>query len=336
MIAVVTGGTGFIGQNLVRRLRDDGHEVRCLVRHGGELPPGVQRFAVDFSDPRSVRGTPALEGANVIFHLAGATKALGEAAFFDANVTPTRVLLGAVVARREYPRFVYASSQAAAGPAADPHRPVDEDDPPRPVEAYGRSKLHAERVVEGFADHIPVTVVRPCSVFGPFDRDFLTLFRFAQRGLLVYPGVRDHWLSLLHVDDVIEGLLAAATNDRAICGRFFLASREPVQWRTVGCEIASAVGRRTRDVNLPYSLVRAGAIVGELAGRVTGRPTLANRQKVALSRERYWVCSAELARKSLGFSPSRSLADGVRDTYNWYRARGWLPATRPATTARAP
>lgn len=328
MIAVVTGGTGFIGQNLVRRLCEDGHDVRCLVRRGGELPPGARRFVVDYGDPRSVRSTPALEGADVIFHLAGATKALREAEFLDANVSPARVLLGAIVARREYPRFVHVSSQAAAGPAADPQHPVDEEDPPRPVEAYGRSKLQAERVVEGFADHVPVTIVRPCSVFGPFDRDFLTLFRFAQRGLLVYPGVRDHWLSLLHVDDVIDGLLAAATSERAICARFFLASREPVQWRVVGRAIASACGRRTREINLPRSFVRVGALAGELAGHVTGRPTVANRQKAALSRQRYWVCSAARARESLGFTPSRSLADGVRDTYTWYLTRGWLPAKR--------
>ncbi len=332
MIAVVTGGSGFIGRNLVRRLHADGHEVRCLLRRGdAELPDGVRRFVVDLADPRSVLDTPALEGANVVFHLAGATKATGEEAFFAANVSPTRTLLGAITARREYPRFVFVSSQAAAGPAADIRRPVEEDDTPRPVEAYGRSKLHAERVVEGFSDHVPVTIVRPCSVFGPFDRDFLPLFRLAQRGLLVYPAVRDHWLSLLHVDDVVEGLIAAATHELAICRKFFLASDAPVQWRVLGETIAGLTGRRVRQMEVPYRVVQAAALAGELLGRVTHQPTLANRNKAALSREPYWVCSAMRARRELGFIPSRSLPDAVRDTYYWYRTRGWLPGSDRAS-----
>ena len=98
----------------------------------------------------------------------------------------------ALVARRLAPRFVLVSSQAAAGPAADLARPVVEDDAPRPVEAYGASKLEAERVVRSFGDHVPFTIVRPSSIFGPFDRDFLTLFRFARHGVIVYPGVARH------------------------------------------------------------------------------------------------------------------------------------------------
>lgn len=325
MIAVVTGGTGFVGQNLVRRLRAEGHEVRCLVRPGSvELPPQVGRFVVDLTDPSSVLATPALDGAEVVFHLAGATKAVGERAFFAANVTPTRTLLGAIVARRLFPRFVYVSSQAAAGPARDVRHPIDEEDPPRPVEAYGRSKLHAERVVAGFTDHVPVTIVRPCSVFGAFDRDFLALFRLAERGLIVYPGVRDHWLSLLHVDDVVEGLLHAAFEERAICRTYFLASAEPVQWRALGRLVAEVVGRGVRHVDVPEALVWMGAMAGELVGRLTGRATLANRNKAALSRERYWVCSGARAREEIAFAPSGSLPAALRATYYWYRTRGWL------------
>jgi nucleoside-diphosphate-sugar epimerase len=332
MIAVVTGGTGFIGQNLVRRLHADGFEVRCLVRDAsGPLPAYVERFMVDLADPASVAGTPALDRADVVFHLAGATKAVDAEDFVAANVTGARTLLGAITARRLHPRFVYVSSLAAAGPARDVKHPVEEDDPPRPIEAYGRSKLQAERVVSGFADHVPVTVVRPCAVLGPFDRDFQALFRLAERGLLVYPGVREHWLSLLHVDDVVDGLLRAATSPRAICRTYFLASDEPVQWRALGEWLASAVGGQVRHVDLPQPLVQAAALAGELLGRLTGHVTLANRHKAALSRERCWTCSAARAREELGFRQSRSLPDAVRDTYYWYRTHGWLPGSRRAS-----
>jgi nucleoside-diphosphate-sugar epimerase len=336
MIAVVTGGSGFIGQNLVSRLLRDGHEVRCLERpSGGPSPKGAKRYSVQFEDPRSLLNCAAFDGANVVFHLAGVTKAVREDAFTAANVTPTRHLLGAITARRLYPRIVFVSSQAAAGPAPSCERAIDEDDVPRPVEAYGRSKLEAERIVENASDHLPVTIVRPCSVFGPHDRDFHKLFRLAERGLLLYPGIAEHWLSVLHVDDVVDGLLAAARRDTSIPRTFFLSSAEPVQWRTFGEHIAAALGKRVRHVNLHSSIVRTASFAGEWIGRLTRTATLANRSKAALSRHRYWVCSAERARQELDFQESRSLPDAVRETYYWYRQSGWLRGSRRADSAVA-
>lgn len=327
MIAVVTGGSGFIGRNLVRRLRHDGHEVRCLVRpNGGSAPPEAKRFVVRFDDPRSLLECPALDHAQVIFHLAGATSAARPQTFLAANVSPTRHLLGALAARRLHPRFVFVSSQAAAGPAAAKHRAVDEDDVPRPIEAYGRSKLEAERIVESFADHVATTIVRPCSVFGPWDRDFFQLFRLAQFGLIPYPGVATHWLSLLYVDDLIDGLLLAASRPEAIARKYFLASEAPIQWRALGELIARVVGRRVRHIEIPAAVIQAVGFAGEWLGRIANRASIANRSKAALSRPPYWVCSAARARHELGFTPSHSLPEAVQQTYYWYRKSGWLGA----------
>lgn len=331
MIAVVTGGSGFIGQNLIRRLICDGHEVRCLVRpSGGAVPHGVQRATVNFDEPKSLLNCAALDDAQVVFHLAGATKAVRRDEFFAANIVPTRHLLGAITARRLYPKFIFVSSQAAAGPASAVQRAVDEDEPAHPVEAYGESKLQAERVVQSFSDRVAATIVRPCSVFGPHDKDFLTLFRLAERGLMLYPGVARHWLSALHVDDVVDGLMAATKRDTSICRTFFLAPPEPVQWRTFGGYIGDAVGRRVRHVDIYSPIVQTASVAGEWLGRLTRRATLANTSKAALSRQQYWVCSAARAREELGFEAARSLPEGVRDTYYWYRQNGWLRGSRRA------
>lgn len=335
MIAVVTGGGGFIGQNLVRRLLAEGHEVRCLVREGGAGVAAAHRFIVQFDEPRTLLNTPALEGADVVFHLAAATKAVRPEAFFTANVTPTRHLLGALTARRLRPRFVFVSSEAAAGPAISRERPVDEDDVPRPVEAYGRSKLEAERVVESFSDRLPTTIARPSAVFGAHDRDFLTLFRFAERGIILYPGTAEHWLSLVHVDDVVAGLMAAAQSDRAISRTYFLASQEPVQWRALGAHIAASVGKHVRHVDVYRPIIQTASLAGEWLGRLTRRATLASRSKAELSRHRFWICSAARARVELGFRESRSLPESLRATYLWYRQSGWMRGSRRADTAVA-
>jgi len=182
---------------------------------------------------------------------------------------------------------------------------------------------------------VATTIVRPCSVFGPWDRDFLTLYRFAEQGIVVYPGVARHWLSILHVDDVIDGLIAAATKPEAIARKYFLASEAPVQWRALGEEIAAASGRRALHIDLPAPLVSAAAFAGEFIGRLTRTAPLANRSKAALARPHYWVCSALRARRELAFSPSRSLPDAVRETYYWYRQHGWLGGSRRADSAVA-
>ncbi|HEU4997051.1 MAG TPA: NAD-dependent epimerase/dehydratase family protein [Gemmatimonadaceae bacterium] len=324
MIAAVTGGTGFIGRHLVRRLVADGATVRCLVRAtSGEVETGSERHVVRFDDADTVRQCGALDGVDVVFHLAAATKAHGWGEFHAANVVPAVSLLEALVARRTACRFVFVSSQAAAGPATAREAPTTEIDAPHPVEAYGLSKLEAERVVASYGDRLSATIVRPCAVFGPGDQDFLTLFRLAGRGLVVYPGTADHWLSLLFVEDVVEGILAASREGKA--GRiYFLSSTAPIQWRTFGDHIAEAAGVPVRHLNVFGPAVQAASVAGEWIGRLTRRVTLANRSKAALARYPYWVCSGDRARTELGFTESRSLPVAVRDTYLWYLQSGWM------------
>lgn len=336
MIAVVTGASGFIGRNLVGRLLDEGHEVRCLVRPGGgRAPDGTAPVHVDLQDAAAVRACQALDGADVLFHLGGATRARTAAAFAAANVVPARNLLDGLVKRSLRPRFVFVSSQAAAGPAAVEDRAVVEDDAPRPVEEYGRSKLEAEQVVSSFGDRVPATIVRPCSVLGPFDRDFFRMFAHAQRGVIIYPGVERFWLSWLHVADVVDGLLAAARSDAAAGRTYFLASKQPIEWRTLGREIESAVGRTVAHINIPGALVGVAAHIGDVAGAFMLRTPLLNSNKATLSRQRFWVCSAERAEKELGWTQSRSLPDAVRDTYLWYQQSGWLSGPRRTAAAVA-
>jgi nucleoside-diphosphate-sugar epimerase len=327
MIAVVTGGSGFIGRNLVGRLLATGHTVRCLTRpESRRVPDGASRWPVRYDDEASLATCSALDVADVVFHLAGATVAVRESAFEAANVLPTRNLLRSLASRRFKGRFVYVSSQAAAGPARSADATVIETDAPHPVEAYGRSKLMAERVVEGFADRVSATIVRPCSVFGPWDRDFFTMFRMAAAGVVVYPGVAKQSISLLHVSDVVDGLLAAAESKRAAGRTYFLSSNEPVSWHALGAGIALASGRPARHIDIPWQLVWAASQTGDLLGRLTGRATLLNRNKVELARQTAWHCSAARAREDFGFRERQTLPEALRETYLWYVRNGWLAA----------
>ena len=177
----VTGATGFLGSHLVDALLKRGAEVTCLVRSEAKFHSLFPETA-----PLLIRGdldnTDALragcEGADIIYHSAALTAARSRREFFSVNVDATqRVIEAASAASPNLQRFVFVSSQAAAGPSAS-GLPKRECDPARPVSDYGASKLAAEEVVR--QSGLPWSIVRPSAVYGPRDTSFLTVFRIAR------------------------------------------------------------------------------------------------------------------------------------------------------------
>ena len=196
--------------------------------------------------------------------------------------------------------------------------------PARPVEPYGQSKLDAESIVTAQSE-VPVVVVRPAAVYGPGDRDFLALFRLAKHGIAVHPANRDHWISIVHVADVADAVLRAATARMDQGRAFFIANDAPVQWSELFRLGAECAGTTLHvDANLPQLAVETGAMIGDLAARITGHASLMTSGKTALSRERFWVCSNDRARRELSFVPQVDLQTGMRETYAWYQMNRWL------------
>lgn len=307
MLVAITGANGFIGRNLTRHFERQGWTVQSIVRRD---------FERDFFDRKLFK-------ADVVVHAAGATRAPTRSKLVASNVLLTARVLDAA-RRGKVGRLIFISSQAAAGPSTSADRPVSEDANPAPVESYGRSKLHAEQLIHEATD-VPSVILRPAAVYGPYDRDFISMFRLARRGLAMHPANRDQWISIVHVDDVARSVLLASTRREAIGGTFFVANDRPMQWRDLFHEAALVTGRQIRtDIEVPAWLVRAGALAGDVVARITGRAGLLTSGKVALAQPPYWVCSAERIRRTLGFAPLTNLQDGLAETYRWYLAQGWL------------
>ena len=307
MIAAITGGNGFIGQHLLRRFGEAGWATRSVIRR--DLESGdVERL---------------FSGADVVVHAAGATRAPTATQLRASNIGLTRRVIEAA-RRGRARRLVFISSQAAAGPASSRDNPVTEDTPPAPREAYGQSKLEAERLVEAATDLDPA-ILRPAAVYGPGDRDFLNMFRLARFGVALHPGNRDHWISILHVDDLATSVIQASSQTRSIGGKYFLANDEPIQWRQLFRDAANCADRKLAvDMDVPSPLVRIAAEIGDVAARLTGHAGLVTTGKVALSLPRFWICSSGRAKREIGFAPSIELGRGLRDTYQWYLAHHWL------------
>ncbi len=327
MLAVVTGSNGFVGSRLVRALLEQGFTVRGLdLAHGDSLPrhPRLERYAVDCADARALLQAPFLQGVDYVFHLAGVTKRATLQEFRAGNVLPTANLLQALSAAPPR-RFVYVSSQAAAGPAEVLERPRTETCAPEPVEAYGQSKLEAECVVRAYSDRIASTIIRPCSVYGPRDVDFLQVFRQIRRRLGLHPSL-DKYVSLIFVDDLVDGMLQAAQSPQAVGQTYFISSDELLRWRDIYRAAAQAAGQSVLELNVPQWVVELAGRAGDVYARWSGRYSLLNSQKIALSRAPYWLCSAQQARRDFGFAARVSLLDGLRTTWRWYVEHGWLAA----------
>lgn len=321
MKALVTGAAGFLGQALVRALASRGDSVRALVRQTiPELQrPGVEVQLGDATDPGSLAA--AVQGVDVVFHLAGLRRAPERDAFWRVNVGSTRLLLDACVAGApRLRRFVLAGSRAASAPSATGCR---EEEPPRPAEWYGESKAEAERVAFLYQDRLPVTVARPPRIMGPGDRENLLFFKVAMAGwALDFGGPRP--LSWIDVDDCARGLLLLADRPEAVGEAFFLASDERTTVQGLMRVAGDALGVKTRRVDVPGPLLSVAAALADLVSRVTGKSLPLNRKLARQLLAPGWVCDTAKARARLGFTATTPLAESMALAARWYLERGWL------------
>lgn len=327
MTTIVTGATGFIGRHLVNALANARVEVRCLTR--GPVPDdergNVTWYRANFGKSDLGLSDEVLRGATTVYHLAGATRAVSAVQFREANTAITERFADRVIGLGGKPRFVLVSSQAAAGPALDANHPKRETDPAAPIENYGRSKLAAERAIAARGDELPSTIVRPVAVFGPGDRDFLSIFAMARRGVAVYPGTRRSSVNTIYVNDLVAGLIAAAQSANTVGQTYFLGDDTARPWPSIYSAIAEVVGQSSPiAVSVPRSIIGMAGAVGDFVGGVTGRASIVNSNKAMLAMPKYWLCTSERARKDFAFATPTSLLDGMRMTYDWYLQRRWL------------
>jgi len=320
---LITGATGFVGLHVAQVFAEHGTQVRALVRSSSRA--GRLRELGAVIEPGSLEEPEAIQraaaGVAVVVHLAALTHARTAAELDRVNVAGTRAVLAAVLAASPRPRrLVYMSSLAAAGPA---ERAIGRSDPPRPLSAYGRSKLAGEHVVLDAARQLEVVVLRAPAVYGPGDAELLRFFRLAKVGLLPVPAGPPRPLQLVYVKDLAEAVWCAAVQPGAH-GLYHVASPEVYPWAAVCRALARTAGRKARLVRVPPGLIRAAAAASEWVAGGLGRSTMFNRDKAKELLAPGWLCDTEDARRELGFSAATPLEQGLKETWLWYRNEGWL------------
>jgi nucleoside-diphosphate-sugar epimerase len=324
-LAVVTGGSGFVGSHIVDELLGRGVRVRCVLRRSSStrwLDGKAVEIVVAPLDEAGALAA-AVAGATWIVHAAGITSARNSREFYEANVGGTeRMIRAALTVGPGLRRFLLISSQAAGGPSLD-GMPVTEAHPPRPVSAYGESKLRAEELVLQMRDRLPVCSIRPPAVYGP--RDVATLKMFVAVKRHVQPVLRAGGkFSLVHAGDLARACCLALEDDRALGEIFFVAEPDVCDYDALGRQAKRALGTWALRVEPPGWLLSGVALAAEAIGALSGRPPFLSRQKLREITSGDWIGSSAKIRTGLGWAPQRSLEAGFAETAAWYREAGWL------------
>ena len=329
---LVTGGTGFVGANVVRELVALGASVRVLARRGSDRRAldGVKVEFVegDLLDHASL--APAVRGVETLYHVAADYRlwAPDPAELHRVNVDGTRAILKAA-GEAGVRRVVYTSTVGALGIPGD-GTPGTEDTPVAledMVGPYKTSKFLAERVAMEFARQgLPVVVVNPSAPIGPWD------VKPTPTGKMIVDFMRgrmfatlDTGLNIVHVRDVARGHVLAAERGR-VGERYILGhARGNLSLAQIGTLLAEVTGRPAPRLRVPYAVAWCGAACTEAVARLTGRPPAVPLTAVRMARKRMYFSPAKAVRE-LGLpqtEPRQALHDAVR----WFAEHGYARVT---------
>jgi dihydroflavonol-4-reductase len=336
MRSLVTGGTGFIGSNVVRALLERGNAVRVLARADADRRNlaglDVEITCGDVRDRASV--DRAVSGCDRVFHAAALYSFWAPRPLFEAiNVEGTRNVLAAA-ARARVETVVHTSSVAALG-VPETGAVADEDTRAAPADivgAYKQSKYRAEQVaMEAAARGERVVIVNPSFPVGPGDIkptptgrvivDFLT-------GRM--PAYVDTGMNVVDVRDVAAGHVLAAERGRA--GERYILGGENVTMRELLERLAAVSGRRAPRLRIPYAPIFALAGFNEAVCRLTGREPRMTRDTLRMSRHAMFYSPAKAVRE-LGL-PQSPIEAGLSAAVAWFTANGYVRGTRAASSRR--
>ena len=327
--ALVTGGTGFVGANVVRELLAPRRSVRVLARPRSDRRVlaglDVEICEGNLLDPASLRR--AVKGVHLVFHVAADYRlwARDPEELHRVNVGGTRAVLEAA-GEAGVSRVVYTSTVGALGIPAD-GTPGTEETPVSlrdMIGPYKASKFLAEQVALGFAHQgLPVVIVNPSAPVGPWDVkptptgqmvvDFLA-------GRMV--ATLDTGLNLVHVRDVARGHLLAG--ERGKIGEKYILGSRNLSLAEIGALLSEITGIRPPRVRIPYWVAWCAALSMEAVARVTGRPPRVALTAVRMAKKRMYFSSAKAVRE-LGL-PQTDARTALRDAAEWFRAHGYVHA----------
>ena len=322
---LVTGGQGFLGKHLVNKLAANGEQVRVFARPHGNVKkknssdPDI--FWGDIRDSHAVEA--AADGVDKVVHLVSNFRHGGsdKDEAYDINVKGTENVLNASL-KFGVKRLVHCSTIGVHGNVKE--IPATEETTFNPCDLYQETKLIAEKKVWQFYEKtkLPISVVRPISMFGPGDLRMLKLFKMIKKGRFVVVGDGSALFQPAYIDDVLQGFMLCLEKPEAIGEAFIIGGEEYLPLRELFQVIADELNVSPPKIKIPLGPVLLAASLCEKICVPLGIEPPLHKRRVSFFQNRAF--SVEKAKKMLSFSPDISLKEGISRTIKWYEENGWL------------
>jgi nucleoside-diphosphate-sugar epimerase len=314
-LVAITGATGFLGRYIASAFAARGWRIRILARRPidhpqlADLPLDV--VLGDLEDRQALR--TLVDGADVIVHAAGLIKARTVAAFETVNIRGTANLARAIEESGVTARVMLVSSMAAREPE---------------LSTYARTKRAAEQLLMAVLNRrCDLTIVRPCAIYGPWDRETLTIFRAVDYHIFLRPRIAHGRIAVIHAADAAAAI--ATLCEQGPSHSMFELTDERTQgysWEEIVGTAETVMDSKAFVIALPGPAVRAAAALSLAAARVLRRNPMFTPEKAREILHADWGSRAESQPPHNLWRPAIGLAQGFRDTVCWYRDRRWLAA----------
>lgn len=323
---LVTGATGFTGVALMKKLGAMGLELRAIVRPSSSREElrelKVKWFEGNVFDSETVR--QATENVEYIFHVAAAYREakITEADYRNVHVESTKLLARAALESPSFKRFIHVSTVGVHGHIENP--PADETYRFHPGDIYQDTKAEAEMWLRTFAQshQLPYTVIRPAAIYGPGDQRLLKIFKMASKRFFPVLGSGKGLYHLIHVDDLTEILITAATHPNAEGEAFIAGNPAANQLLEIATIISRAYGKdRLRVLRLPVlPFYAAGWLCEKICPPLGIEPPIYRRRVAFYTKDRSF--NTRKLRERLGYTMRYTSERGLTETAQWYLQHG--------------
>lgn len=327
MKILVTGGTGFTGKALVRRLLKNGHHVIALDFQEGlktqELRDWGAEVVIGTVTDKAVVDR-CMTGVDIVHHLAAAFRQLNvpNSYYWDVNVEGTKNVLAAAF-REKVKKFVYCSTCGVHGNVE--HPPGDENAPINAADYYQQTKYEAEPIVRQYQEKgMATTILRPAAIYGPGDPErFFMIFKRVNKGVFPMFGNGKTLYHPLYIDHLIDAHVLAQEPGRGDGEAYLIADEQYVEIETLVKKTAAALGVSVKIPHLPiWPVIIVGHICEKVCTPLKITPPIFPRRVDWYRQNRAF--SIDKAKRDLGYHPQISLDEGLRRTAAWYKQEGYL------------
>lgn len=327
-VVLITGGTGFTGIHLVRKLCATGATVRVIARQSSnrdelaDLP--IEWFEGDVFDDAIIE--QAVQGVNYIFHVAAAYREakISNEVYWNVHVKSTQLLAKHALNQPNFKRFLHTSTIGVHGHIEKP--PADENYRFAPGDEYQVTKVEGEEWIKEFAreNNLPLTVVRPAGIYGPGDRRLLKVFKMTKLPVTPILGIGcQNLYHLIHVSDLTDFMILAAMHEKTLGEVYICGNKTAISFKDMVKVIAGKLDIKASFIRLPVTpFFILGDICEAVCKPLSIEPPIYRRRVAFFTKDRSF--DTRKMTNDTGFECSYSNEEGIAELTEWYQQAGWL------------